>query len=342
MHARLLSPMGLMLTLTLAGGAAAQGMPAPAPSPATPATPVPIEPSVPAPAAAAVPVLETGLNRSELPGGVVVEDLKLGEGREFDATAVAYFARYRTLLKSGGGEVDSTARRTGEPTMFFVSQTVDGLTQGLMGMKMGGKRRVTVPSALAFGDKGVKDKAGKAIIPASADVIFEIELENLLSVREDIQGGGEEIKGDTRFQVFYRGTLVSDGTEFDGNIGKPTPATFSIDRLIGGWRAGLIGAKVGTKRRMVIPWQLGYGEAGNPPKIPAKADLIFDIEIIGLEPAPQMMPSLPGSPGSPIKVTPVPAPSFAPKGTPTPLPTPTPTPTPATPAPATPTPGTPK
>ncbi len=322
MQARLMTPTALILTLSLATFASAQGTPAPAAPAQTPApAAAPVAP------AAAPEVLAPGLNRNELPGGVIVEDLKLGEGREFDATTVAYLARYRTLLKSGGGEVDSTARRTGEATLFFVSQTVDGLTQGLMGMKMGGKRRVTVPSALAFGEQGLKDKAGKAIIPANADVIFEIELENLLSVREEVQGTGEEIKSDTRFQVFYRGTLASDGTEFDGNIGKPMPATFSLNGLISGWRAGLHGAKVGTKRRMVIPWQLGYGEAGNPPKIPGKADLIFDIEIVGLEPAmPSMqpMPGAPGTPGSPIKVTPVPAPSFAPSATPVPTPTPTP------------------
>ncbi|MBX9737741.1 MAG: FKBP-type peptidyl-prolyl cis-trans isomerase [Phycisphaerales bacterium] len=287
-------------------------------------TPAPAKPEAAAPKAAAPVVLEAGLNRNELPGGVAVEDLRFGTGRDFDASTVLYIARYRTILKATSEEIDSTARRTGEPTIFFVGQTVDGLKQGLMGMKMGGKRRVTVPGGLAFGEAGVKDKGGKVVIPANAEMIFEVELENVFGMTEEIQGGGEEIKDDTRFLVTYRGTLASDGTEFDSNIGKGKPATFSLGGLISGWRVGLQGAKVGCKRRMVIPWQLAYGEAGSPPKIPGKADLVFDVEIVGIEPPPTPMPPTPGTIGAPIQIKP---PTIT--TTPAPAPTPTPVPPPA-------------
>ncbi len=319
MRTRLVSSLVMLSMLTVAGTTLAQAPAATAPEPST--APAPAKPEAAAPKAAAAVVLEAGLNRNELPGGVVVEDLRMGTGRDFDATTVLYFARYRTIVKSSGEEIDSSAKRTGEASMFFVSQTVDGLTQGLMGMKMGGKRRVTVPGALAFGEAGVKDKAGKVVIPANADVVFEVELENVFGVTEEIQGGGEEIKDDTRFLVSYRGTLASDGIEFDSNIGKK-PATFSLGGLISGWRVGLQGAKVGAKRRMVIPWQLGYGEAGSPPKIPGKADLVFDVEIVGIEPAPTPMPPTPGTIGAPIQIKP-------PTVTPTPAPVPAPVPAPA-------------
>ena len=96
--------------------------------------------------------------------------------------------------------------------------------------------------------------------------------------------------------VHYRGTL-EDGTEFDtslkarpGSTRTPDPFRFQVgrDRVIQGWNDGLIGMRIGDKRRLIIPPELGYGEAGAPPTIPSNATLIFDIEVVGLwRPAPE-------------------------------------------------------
>jgi peptidylprolyl isomerase len=68
---------------------------------------------------------------------------------------------------------------------------------------------------------------------------------------------------------------------FDTTRGKQ-PATFPLNRLIKGWQQGVPGMKPGGIRRLTIPYAQAYGESGRPPVIPAKADLVFIIEAIGV------------------------------------------------------------
>jgi peptidylprolyl isomerase len=87
--------------------------------------------------------------------------------------------------------------------------------------------------------------------------------------------------------VHYTGWL-HDGTKFDSSrdtmpTGAPrTPIGFplGVRRVIVGWDLGFEGLKVGGLRRLFVPFPLAYGETGRPPVIPAKADLIFDIEVM--------------------------------------------------------------
>ena len=87
----------------------------------------------------------------------------------------------------------------------------------------------------------------------------------------------------------YTGWLT-DGKKFDSSRdpdadGKPRdPLAFpqGARRVIAGWDAGFEGMRVGGKRRLLIPYQLAYGEAGRPPLIPPKSELIFDVELMGL------------------------------------------------------------
>ncbi len=85
------------------------------------------------------------------------------------------------------------------------------------------------------------------------------------------------------YTVHYTGYLA-DGTKFDSSFDHPggEPLTFphGQHRVIPGWDTGFEGMHVGGKRRLFIPYQLGYGEAGRPPVIPAKSELIFDVEFI--------------------------------------------------------------
>ena len=87
----------------------------------------------------------------------------------------------------------------------------------------------------------------------------------------------------------YTGWLTN-GKKFDSSRdttpdGKPRePISFpqGARRVIAGWDAGFEGMRVGGKRRLIIPYQLAYGEAGRPPLIPPKAELIFDVELMAI------------------------------------------------------------
>jgi FKBP-type peptidyl-prolyl cis-trans isomerase len=106
--------------------------------------------------------------------------------------------------------------------------------------------------------------------------------DKLEKVDEKVGDGPEAKTGDT-VKVHYTGTLMN-GKEFDSSRGKD-PFTFKLGegKVIKGWDEGVPGMKVGGKRKLTIPWQLAYGEAGSGEKIPPKAALKFDIELLEIE-----------------------------------------------------------
>jgi peptidylprolyl isomerase len=138
--------------------------------------------------------------------------------------------------------------------------------------------------------------------------------------------------------VHYTGYLV-DGTKFDSSVDRGEPITFPYGqhRVIPGWDTGFEGMHIGGKRRIFVPFELAYGEAGRPPVIPAKAELIFDIELIsqsdempkqqqpmqGRRPStPQqpIHPASPAQPATPPASTPPPAKTTPPPSSTTPPP----------------------
>ena len=87
------------------------------------------------------------------------------------------------------------------------------------------------------------------------------------------------------YTVRYTGWLT-DGTKFDSSYdhpgGEPFTFPYGAKRVIIGWDTGFEGMHVGGKRRLYVPYQLAYGELGHPPVIPAKANLIFDVELVAM------------------------------------------------------------
>jgi len=93
------------------------------------------------------------------------------------------------------------------------------------------------------------------------------------------EGKGEAVKAGGRVKVHYTGWL-KDGTVFDSSVKRNEPIEFGLNGVIKGWQEGVPGMKPGGTRRLYIPYDLAYGEAGRPPTIPEKADLIFEIELL--------------------------------------------------------------
>ncbi|NBU33559.1 FKBP-type peptidylprolyl isomerase [bacterium] len=97
-----------------------------------------------------------------------------------------------------------------------------------------------------------------------------------------VPGTGKEATAGANITVHYTGALAATGTIFESSKDSGKPATFGLNGLIKGWQDGIPGMKEGGTRRLVIPYAQAYGEAGSPPKIPAKSDLVFDIELISV------------------------------------------------------------
>lgn len=98
------------------------------------------------------------------------------------------------------------------------------------------------------------------------------------------QGSGAVAKPGDKVTVNYVGTL-QDGTKFDSSLNPGrTPFQFTLgeNKVIQGWELGVLGMKIGEKRILTIPPELGYGAGGFPPVIPANATLTFEVYLLGI------------------------------------------------------------
>jgi FKBP-type peptidyl-prolyl cis-trans isomerase len=99
-------------------------------------------------------------------------------------------------------------------------------------------------------------------------------------------GTGEEAKNGMTVSVHYTGWLYENGkrgAKFDSSVDRGTPYGFRLPgQVVKGWNEGLLGMKVGGKRELIIPPDLGYGDRGYPGAIPPKATLDFEIELLSV------------------------------------------------------------
>jgi len=136
---------------------------------------------------------------------------------------------------------------------------------------------LTVP-LVACGDgdgdgDGNGNGEGEPTVTASGLQIIDIEV-----------GTGDSPQSGQTVEVHYTGWLA-DGTKFDSSLDKGQPFSFVLGagRVIAGWDEGVASMKVGGKRRLIIPPELGYGASGYPPVIPANAELTFDVELLAIK-----------------------------------------------------------
>ena len=105
-----------------------------------------------------------------------------------------------------------------------------------------------------------------------------------LGIKIVTKGSGSAAEVGDTVTVHYTGTL-ENGTKFDSSVDRGQPFTFTLgeNRVIAGWEQGVLGMKIGEKRSLNIPAELGYGQAGAAGGlIPPNATLLFDVELLAI------------------------------------------------------------
>jgi len=111
-----------------------------------------------------------------------------------------------------------------------------------------------------------------------------VKTETGLQYEEIVVGEGATPQAGQRVKVHYTGWLTN-GTKFDSSVDRGQPFQFTLGRgqVIKGWDEGLSTMKVGGKRKLTIPPELGYGARGAGGVIPPNSTLVFDVELLGVE-----------------------------------------------------------
>lgn len=169
-----------------------------------------------------------------------------------------------------------------------LSETVPiGFRQGVAGMRANGRRRFTLPPNLGFGPDGIP-----GVVPSCARLIFTVELHEVLpvgcsnnaptvTIEDPLVGTGAEAVGTSRVTVNSTLSLF-DGTIVESRSGAQFLLTDGS--VLAGIRQGIVGMRVGGQRRVFIPPNLGFGAAGIPGQVPACATLVYDVELLAVEP----------------------------------------------------------
>lgn len=226
----------------------------------------------------------------------IVKQNKTGE----TTTGKKVTVNYSGFLKDGK-MFDSSLDRN-QPLVVDIGKgkLFAGLDEAIGLMRKGEKGRFIIPSALAFGERG------GGPVPPNSDIIMDLEVVEVaeipVPVKFDTTGVTPkttasglkyfEIKTNNdapkpqvgqSVKVHYSGYLL-DGKMFDSSVERGQPIEFPLGggQVIRGWEEGIALMHVGDKFRLIIPYHLAYGEEGRAPVIPPKADLIFDVELVGI------------------------------------------------------------
>jgi FKBP-type peptidyl-prolyl cis-trans isomerase len=214
-----------------------------------------------------------------------------GEMPKTGQTCIVHYTGWLWENDAKGKEFDSSKKRNA-PFAFHVGegQVIKGWDEGVATMKVGGKRALLIPSELGFGIRG---RGG--VIPPNASLYFEVELlgvmkktDSGLEYRDIKVGDGPSPKSGQTCVVHYTGWLWQEGAKgkkFDSSVdqGKPFPFPVGRRKVIPGWDEGVATMKVGGKRELLIPADLGYGARGAGRDIPPNATLLFEVELLDIK-----------------------------------------------------------
>lgn len=238
---------------------------------------------------------------TETDTGLKYYDIVEGEG-DSPVSGQDVVVEYAAWLQDGEEYIASSAT-LGEPLTFALDSEMGvfpGWNEGVATMKPGGKRYLVIPPELALGAEG----GGR--IPPNATLLMEVELlevkplllpteidegdftetESGLRYYDIVEGDGAEATPGSTVTVDYTGWLT-DNVKFDSSLdsGVPFPFTLNTGAVIPGWDEGVAGMKVGGKRQLIIPAELGYGDTGSG-TIPPGATLVFEVELLDVQEAP--------------------------------------------------------
>ena len=172
-------------------------------------------------------------------------------------------------------------KTTGTPKATVASQGVQPGTAAA-----GSTKPATTPTkaaaapTVAGSPVPLSDGNAPGVPPLTGDIKTDGELRY---IDEKVGDGASPTKGQ-HVTVHYTGWLT-DGTKFDSSVDRNQPFQFVLGgQVIAGWNQGVATMQIGGKRRLIIPGSLGYGARGSPPRIPANATLIFDVELLSIQP----------------------------------------------------------
>lgn len=200
-----------------------------------------------------------------------------------------------------GTKFDSSYDRN-EPLTFPLGEgrVIKGWDEGIALLQVGDKATLIIPPELGYGSRNIGN------IPANSTLIFDLELIAILpeikiekfdvSGKTEIEtdsglkfilvkeGAGKKAAAGNTVTVHYTGYL-KDGSSFDSSLKRDQPFSFvlGMGKVIKGWDEGVAMMKEGDRARLIIPYDLAYGEKGFPGTIPPKAELTFDIELLKVE-----------------------------------------------------------
>lgn len=213
------------------------------------------------------------VNRQELEGGLIIEDLKIGTGYEVKPGG-AVVALYHGTLKDGGKEFDSAFRR-GEPVAFALNGVIEGWQKGVPGMKVGGIRRLIIPAKMGYGERG----AGGSI-PPNSDLVFIIQLEDALQIIDEKVGTGPEEAGSQAVAVTTYEMKDADGKVID-KADASNPYVW-IPNELQAMQFGVEGMKVGGKRKLIVPKQMNKANPQSPTTRPVDVPVTIEFDLIAL------------------------------------------------------------
>ncbi|MCQ2229135.1 MAG: FKBP-type peptidyl-prolyl cis-trans isomerase [Bacteroidales bacterium] len=128
----------------------------------------------------------------------------------------------------------------------------------------------------------VQIEGGKAFLAANGERKEVVTLPSGLQYEIMTAGNGPKPKATDSVKCHYHGTLI-DGTVFDSSVRRGEPAVFPVNGVIQGWVEALQLMPVGSKWKLFIPYNLGYGARGAGESIPPYATLIFEVELLSIE-----------------------------------------------------------